>query len=85
MAISDTVIMISGWPMARTSCMWLNCGPAKSGLSMPEKKLAEANRQKPMAQRKRGGTTFISRGTSGISSNWGKPIHMITSPICMAL
>ncbi|MNF02335.1 hypothetical protein D3C80_2014680 [compost metagenome] len=85
MAISETVIMISGWPMARINCTWLNCGPAKSGLSTPEKKLAEANRQKPIAQRYFGGTIFIRRGTSGMSRSCGTPIHMITSPICKAL
>ena len=28
-----------GWPRARMIWIWLNCSPAKSGLSVPEKKL----------------------------------------------
>jgi hypothetical protein len=84
-AISEMVTMIIGWPRARSSWIWLNCGPAKSGLSTPEKKLARPNRPKPAAQSRRGETSFINFGTSGIRNSWGMPIHMITSPICMAL
>ncbi|MNO09522.1 hypothetical protein D3C81_2327540 [compost metagenome] len=63
----------------------MNCGPAKSGLSTPEPKLATPNRQNPRAHSTLGDTTFISSGTNGIRNSCGIPIHMITSPICKAL
>ncbi|MNH20854.1 hypothetical protein D3C79_806410 [compost metagenome] len=77
--------MIIGWPRARMIWIWLNCSPAKSGLSTPEPKLARPNKPKPTVQRIFGEITFINWGTSGIRNSWGTPIHMITSPICNAL
>ncbi|MNF16974.1 hypothetical protein D3C80_2202480 [compost metagenome] len=63
----------------------MNCGPAKSGFSTPEEKLANPNSPKPNVHSHLGEMNFISLGTSGIRNSCGTPIHMITSPICSAL
>ena len=44
-----------------------------------------ANKAKPMPMMIRASKRCISRGTSGISTSCGKPVHASTMPICSAL
>ena len=81
---ADNGVIMKGCPTARTSCDQRNCWMPQSCVRNEFIKQLTANMSIPKATIKRGSTRRMTNGTSGKIASCGRPIHITTSPICIA-
>ena len=81
---ADNGVIMKGCPAARTSWDQRNCWIPQSCVRNEFIKQLMANMIIPKATIRRGSTRLITNGTSGKIASCGRPIHITTSPICIA-